>query len=133
MIDSADELVRLRTSDSIEEQTRATHEAAPIDVWWEVIRRFPDMKTWVIHNKTVPVEILETLSADSDEMVRWHVANKRRAPADVLERLARDPAASVRQRVAFNSKTPADVLRLLVDDEWAETATKARERLRELG
>lgn len=81
MIDSAEEFVRLiqnasRSADR-EEQRRAVMEVAPIEVWFEVIERFPDMKMWVARNKAVPLEILEVLRRDPDEAVVDVVKQKR--------------------------------------------------------
>jgi len=132
MITSADEFIRLRTSTSKDEYDRAAHEEAPLDVWWDLVRNYPDMKFWVIHNKTVPVEILEALSTDEASSVRSAVARKRKTPHAVLERLARDPDGSVRHSVACNAKTPVEVLRLQVDDEWDVVAETARQRLRDI-
>jgi Leucine rich repeat variant len=54
-------------------------------VWYEVIDRFPDMRFWVAHNKTIPLEILERLRTDPDDKVQEMVRRKRswrRAHAD---------------------------------------------------
>ena len=77
------------------------------------------MKFWVVHNKTVPLEILDALSIDADTRVRSAVAGKRKASPEILERLARDADEGVRHTVAWNAKTPEHVLRLLVDDDWS--------------
>ena len=39
---------------------------------------YPDLKKWVIHNKTVPLEILEQLSKDRNSNVRIEVARKKK-------------------------------------------------------
>jgi len=129
MIESADEFIRLRTSDLKEEYDRATYDDAPLDVWWELIRKHPDMKVWVVHNKTVPLEILDALSTDEDGSVRCAVAMKRKASPEILERLARDPDESVRHAVARNGKTPEHILKKLVNDAWDMVAAVAKERL----
>lgn len=66
MIESADEFVRLRTSQDRAEYHRAAHDEATEATWIEVLERFPDMRVWVAHNKTVPLTILERLRHDSD-------------------------------------------------------------------
>lgn len=76
------------------------------------------MKTWVIHNKTVPEKILRLLANDVDSSVRSRVADKRKCPKDVLLKLAIDPAESVRLRVAYNPKVTRDILEILVNDNW---------------
>jgi hypothetical protein len=129
MIESVDEFIRLRTSDLKEEYDRAAHDDAPLDVWWELVRKHPDMKVWVVRNKTVPLEILDALSSDEDRSVRFAVAMKRKASPEILERLARDPEDSVRHAVARNRKTPAHVLKTLVNDAWDTVAAAAKERL----
>ena len=58
MILSAEDFIKLRTSDIKDEQDRATLDDAPIPIWIDLISQYSDFKTWVIHNKTVPIEIL---------------------------------------------------------------------------
>jgi len=65
-ITSADEFVRLRTSESPEDYRRAASEDAPLDVWYAVIADHPEMRFWVAQNKTVPTAVLELLSEDAD-------------------------------------------------------------------
>ena len=77
VIESAEEFVRLRRSVDPEEYRRAAWEEAPVDTWLDVIERFPEMRSWVAHNKTVPLEILEILRQDPDEQVQWAVRQKR--------------------------------------------------------
>jgi hypothetical protein len=77
VIKSADEFVRLRTSEDPEEYGRAARDEASEATWLEVIERFPDMRRWVAHNKTVPLSILEVLRQDPDEDVVWMVRTKR--------------------------------------------------------
>src|SRR5687768_12018487 len=100
MIRSVEEFIRLRMSDVKDEYDRAAHEDAPTEVWWELVREHPDMKIWVVANKTVPLAVLEALSTDDDASVRDAVARKRRSPPEILKRLARDPDSGVRYAVA---------------------------------
>lgn len=76
MIESAEEFVRLRTSEEPTEYRRAAHDDASEDTWRDVVERFPDMRFWVAQNKTVPLSILETLRDDPDERVRVMVRAK---------------------------------------------------------
>jgi hypothetical protein len=76
VIESAEEFVRLRTSDDPAEYRRAAHEEASIETWYEVIERFPDMRFWVAQNKTVPLPILEHLRHDQSDTVREMVRRK---------------------------------------------------------
>jgi hypothetical protein len=131
MITSADEFVRLRTSSERDLYSRAAGEPAPEEVWLEVIKKYPEMRKWVAHNKTVPNTILAVLADDPDYEVRWMVAQRRKADPAVLEKLARDPHESVRERVACNRKTPTTLLRRLADDPEAFVAEAAREQLQE--
>ncbi|MGO4249462.1 hypothetical protein AB4Y87_19790 [Paenarthrobacter sp. RAF54_2] len=79
MIQSAAEFVRLRSSEDPAEYHRAAHEEADVSVWLDVIDKYPDMRFWVAHNKTVPLEILELLASDPDVRVRSFVATKERS------------------------------------------------------
>lgn len=132
MITSAKEFIRLRTSELKEEYDCAANDQAPLDVWWELVRNHPDMKVWVVHNKTVPLEILYALSTDQDTTVRGAVARKRKASFEILERLAHDPDASVRYAVACNKNTPPPILKMLLGDKWDVVTEKVKARLSEL-
>ncbi len=131
MIASAEEFIRLRTSEVKGDYDRAANEDAPIDVWWELVRNHPEMKIWVVHNKTVPLEILDALSTDEDVAVRDAVARKRKASVEILERLARDADSGVRYAVACNASTPRSILALLLDDPWDVVVARATARLNE--
>ena len=116
MINSAEEFVALRTSEIREEYLRAATESAPIEVWQQVLDRFPGMKTWVAHNKTIPVEILEILARDSDARVRMFVAMKNNLPKHLFLLLADDEDSSVRQRIAYNKNAPLDIVLRLAEN-----------------
>lgn len=119
VIESADEFFRLRRSTDPGEYGRAALDEASIETWQEVIRRFPEMRQWVAHNKTVPIEVLAVLAADVDSRVRSAVADKRKLTLDLFRLLAADPDDGVRMRVAYNRKVPDEVLRGLVSDPAA--------------
>ncbi len=133
MIKSAEEFVFLRSSQEIDLYQRAAHEPATEEIWLEVIERYPDMRTWVAHNKTVPLSILEILSRDKDPRVRHMVAMKRKLGQDIsiLKRLAQDPEDSVRMSVALNPKTPRIILEQLLSDKWLRVVEEAQNRLDE--
>ena len=90
MITTAEEFIRLRMSEDKDEYDRAAMEDAPIGVWWELVREHPEMRTWVAHNKTVPLEVLETLATDPDASVRGVVARKRKASPEILVDAAKE-------------------------------------------
>ena len=129
MIVSADEFVRLRTSDEPEEYRRAALEDASESVWLDVVEHYPDMKIWVTRNKTVPLTILRILADDPDVMVREAVASKRKLDRNLFVRLARDPEESVRLSIVRNAKVPQDLLVLLCEDAEPYVRQVARERL----
>jgi hypothetical protein len=116
MIESAEEFIRMRNSEVRAEYVRSADEEASIEVWFEVIDRFPEMKQWVAHNKTVPVAILELLANDTDPRVRFEVATKRRLTLELFQLLASDTDESVRQRIAYNANTPTEILNKLKSD-----------------
>lgn len=129
MITTAEEFVRLRESDIPDEYQRAAHEAAPVEVWHDVIGRYPHMRAWVAHNKTVPVEVLEILANDSDPDVRATVAMKRKLTPELQLLLAADPDEGVRGRLANNAKTSIEVLKKLADGGSGPAAAAAARRL----
>lgn len=120
MIKSADEFIRLRTSELQDEYERAANDAADISTWTEVIEKYPDFKEWVIHNKTVPIEILETLTLDKDPKIRSAVARKRKINDKIFRTLSRDKDESVRHALMWNTNLTVDKLRLIEisDSEW---------------
>lgn len=129
MIETADEFVRLRCSGDPAEYGRAAHEPADEAVWREVIQRYPEMRTWVAHNKTVPLSILQVLSVDDDPRVRGSVAVKRKLSRGLFEQLARDADEGVRLAIIRNAKVPPDVLEQLAGDASEFVASAARDRL----
>src|SRR4051794_18187368 len=90
VIKSAQEFIELRNSQNSEFYLRAASETASLRTWQEVIEQRPDMKKWVVHNKTVPIEILRQLAFDPDPVVRAAVATKNKLPADLMMLLADD-------------------------------------------
>lgn len=133
VISSASEFVALRTSEDPAEYRRAAHEEASFDVWVEVVDAHPDMRRWVAHNKTVPVQVLELLAQDADPDVRAVVAGKRKFPLELAVLLSRDIDEGVRLRVAHNPKVHDDVLQILAEDECWMVREAARERLASVG
>ncbi len=129
MIESAEEFVRLRTSENHEEYFRAAHDEAPIKVWHEVIEKYPDMAFWVAQNKTVPYELLELLADHSEDRVRSMVASKNKLKEPLLLKLASDRSDSVRMTIARHKKATLAILMQLTSDVWCEVAKLASERI----
>ncbi|MDQ7808887.1 hypothetical protein Q5425_34555 [Amycolatopsis sp. A133] len=87
MITSADEFIRLRHSADPADYRRAAGESAPLEVWLDVIERYPESRVWVAHNKTVPIKALAVLAEDPSSRVRLAVAMKRKLTSELLVRL----------------------------------------------
>jgi hypothetical protein len=128
MITSAEEFVVLRTSEDPNEYHRAAHESASIEIWKDVIARFPDMREWVVHNKTVPVEILEMLATDPDNRVRSAVLRKNKITPAMLDILSRDADEDIRARVARHPRTRPETVEALLCDpsHWVRSSIAAR-------
>ena len=129
MIESADEFFKLRTSDSPDEYNRAAREEATEEIWIDVLEKFPDMKIWVIHNKTVPLSILRKLSKDLDEEVRCAIASKRKLDFELFDSLSTDTSQRVRGAIAGNPKCPDMILGRLAQDEDEWIVSVAKEKL----
>ena len=129
MIKSADEFKRLRQSTAPCEYRRAAHEEAPIEVWWDVLRRFPELAFWVAQNKRVQIEVLAALSVHPDSNVRDMVARKRKLPESLMLAMAQDQSASVRHALVNNGKVTESVLRILQQDSWEVVSELASEKL----
>jgi hypothetical protein len=120
MIKSADEFIRLKTSEVEEEYRRATNDTADISTWTEIIEKHSDFKQWVVHNKTVPMEILEILTLDSDPNVRSAVARKRKINDKIFRLLSKDKDENVRYALMSNTKLSKDKLKEIdtTDSNW---------------
>ena len=132
MIYSAEEFVSLRTSADKTAYERAATEQASIETWTDVIIRFPEMRPWVAHNKTVPLQILKVLANDIDRTVRASVAERRKLDEELFEVLSRDSDEIVRHRIACNKKTPAEIIDRLTHDDTPfvkDAALKAHRRM----
>jgi hypothetical protein len=116
MILSAEEFACLRLSLVESEYNRAATEEAPLQVWLDVLAQFPELREWVAHNKTVPLEILQILAEDPDERVRCVVAGKRKLTHELRTKLSRDSDPSVRERIAYNAKVELHLLHQLAAD-----------------
>ena len=130
MLTSAAEFIRLRKSDDLREQKRASKDFADINVWLEIIAKYPDFKIWVIHNKTIPVEILEILSRDSDAEVRSAVARKRKINQTIKLDLSQDIDENVRFALMSNSTmTITELNQIRVEDSaWLKEQIEERKR-----
>ena len=129
MIKSAAEFHKLRCSQKREDYERAAWDEAPLKVWLAVIDEHPDMRFWVAHNKTVPMEILTILAADADTSVRHMVASKNKLSEDLQTQLAADPEINVRRAVVRNRKVSMAALHILSNDEHEEIREIARRKM----
>lgn len=134
MITSAEEFARLRRSDEPEEYNRANDEDAPLAVWLDVYRKYPEFRKYIAMNGTSPVEILRILADDEDWLVRSVVADRTDAGDYLLQKLAHDKHEGVRGRVCWNSATPRSALEHLAATEWFEpNLERISQRLAQLG
>jgi len=131
MINSAEEFVRLRLSDNMEEYLKAAWDEAPFEVWLQVIETYPEMREWVAHNKSIPIEIMEILADDADERVRFNVATKNRLPESLQMKLAKDLDSSIRKRIVYNKKATFRVLTILLNDDDEDIRVMAKNRVDE--
>ena len=120
MIKTAEEFIRFRQSESTEEQLKASQEPAAIETWLDIIDRYPNFKIWVVHNKTIQIEILEILSNDIDPIVREAVARKRKINETIFDRLSKDIDENVRYALMWNTKMTVDRIKMIrvEDSEW---------------
>jgi hypothetical protein len=130
MIESAEEFVRLRRSDKLDEYRRAACDSASDEVWLGLINNYPEMRGWVAHNKTVKGKILEILAKDKDWRVRAEVALRRASGLEILKKLAFDSEFRVRRTVANNPKVTKEILLDLANDESVDVRKIAIERLK---
>jgi hypothetical protein len=130
MITSAEEFVALRSSSIKSEYDRAATEEAPISVWREVVKNYPDYRRWVAQNKSVPLEILEEL-CQFDSTIRQFVAAKRKLSPAMFEALSQDESYVVRIAIAANKKAPVEILERLHGDKNTHVSRAAGYNLQE--
>lgn len=118
-IESAEEFVRLRTSEDPHDYRRAASEDAAESVWREVVAGNAEMRFWVAQNKSVPLSILRLLAVDADPRVRSMVAAKRKLDAALCAVLVQDRDESVRARLARNPNLPDVIVEQL---RWDDSA-----------
>ncbi|MET1004438.1 MAG: hypothetical protein ABWX96_02750 [Propionibacteriaceae bacterium] len=128
-LSSAAEFVRLRSSQDPHDYGAADRGTATVNIWREVLADHPDFRRWVAHNKTVPLEILETLAVDTDPRVRAAVASQQSLTEALFDLLAADDEDAVRLRIVHNAATPRPVLERLVHDPYDLVSARARVRL----
>ncbi|ADU15335.1 hypothetical protein [Asticcacaulis excentricus] len=132
MIESAEEFIRLRFSEVPEDYQRSHLEPASIEVWRELLTKDADVRYWVAHNRTVPIEILEILSNDPDAKVRERVAGKGKIARTIsfLEHFSKDSEEKIRRKIALNKFTPVYILENLAKDECAWVSDTAKLELK---
>jgi len=120
MIGTADEFIRLRQSNGMSDQYRANHDTANVSVWLKIIKTYPDFKYWVIHNKTIQIEVLEILCVDKDPKIRSAVARKKKINDKIFDILRIDSDINVRYTLLCNTKLPLEKIKTVkVDDsDW---------------
>ena len=128
MIKSAEEFKRLRESEIQEEYHRAATEKASIEVWNEVLNKYPDLAFWVAQNKTIPLEVLSTLAGNENVDVRCMVARKRKIDDITFEKLKGDIDESVRHALVCNTKLSIEKKQQIKtsDSEWLEKELKEK-------
>ena len=135
-IESAEEFRRLRLSKIKEEYERSAWAPAPDAVWAEVIDRWPELRVWVAHNRSIPAHVIERLAADPDADVRNRIAEKHALAPAVLERLLEDPEPGVRLTAARNQAAPLErIHRMLAAarDPWTRRQLTERLQRRSAG
>jgi hypothetical protein len=129
MINSAAEFVQLRTSEKREDYQRAIYEEASEQVWMDIIKQYPEMRFWVVQNKTIPLSILSILSIDQNPKIRAAIARKRKIPLGLLLELSKDADDSVRLAIAHHPKADISILKKLAEDQWDLIAEVAKQRI----
>ena len=130
MISNINEYLYLADSDSKSDNDRIINEELSSDLISQIIKNYPERKSWIIHNKLIPVKILEELATDDNDDVRFIIAMKKKCNRVTFEKLLRDKNYSVRLAVIRNKKLPIDLLEKIsndINDEIHEDAKKILE------
>jgi hypothetical protein len=133
VIETVAEFIRLVESDSAADRRRSAWEEAAGGVWLALIEKHPEMRFWVAHNRTLPVDAMRILAADEDWRVRARIAMKASCPGDVLDLLSSDPHDAVASTVAGHPGTPTEALQRLSRHPWVQVREKALQQLAQRG
>lgn len=131
MIRSADEFIKLCSSQDPEEINRTLSDDAAIETWVEVIKKYQERRIDVAQNRTIPYEVMRVLASCDDPTARSLIAEKRRLAPDLFPLLARDRDETVRRTIAANQKTPLELVKILTTDSVESVASVAEYNLRE--
>lgn len=127
MISNIKEYLYLAASDIKSDNNRIINEELSSDLISELIKNYPERKSWLIHNKFIPAIILEELATDDNDDVRFTIALKKKCNRVTFEKLLSDINYSVRLAVIRNKKLPIDLLENIsndMNDEIYEDAKK---------
>lgn len=129
MISSITEYFNCINSNLREEQKRVLYEVLSDEVIQNIITDYPDYKSWIIHNKHIPLEVIENLCNDPDPDVRFTIAMKRKCNINIFRTLKSDSDVSVRIAVVRNPNTPVEILHQMTDDLDEKVSEIAKKRL----
>lgn len=88
------------------------------------------VKRGVALNVAAPEQVLRSLAADTDTIVRHRVGKNTQTPLDMLELLSADASAYVRSGVVANQATPVEILeRLGRDNTYDEKYEQAKQQI----
>lgn len=127
MISNTNEFLYLAESDNKSDNKRIINEELSSKLISEMIKKYPERKSWLIHNKFIPVKILEELATDDNDDVRFTIAMKKKCNRVTYEKLLKDKNYSVRLAVLRNKKLTIDLLEKIsndMNDEIHEDAKK---------
>ncbi|PTX99385.1 hypothetical protein DB346_16165 [Verrucomicrobia bacterium LW23] len=133
MIFSTTEYLQLVETDDQPSRHRLRWEAAPLDVWLDVLSQHPEFKRAVASNKLLEIPVMRVLARDNDPLVRCDIAEKPNLPDDLFYLLANDADEAVRARVAYNKNVPLDILHYLKNDSSDVVVQAVKNRLRPAG
>lgn len=129
MISDIKEYLYLTDSDSKSDNNRIINEELSSDLISEIIKNYPERKSWIIHNKLIPIKILEELATDDNDDVRFTIAMKKKCNRVTFEKLLKDKNYSVRLAVVRNKKLPIDLLEIIANDTNDEIQEDAKKIL----
>lgn len=129
MISNIKEYLYLAASDIKSDNNRIINEELSSDLISELIKNYPERKSWLIHNNFIPAIILEELATDDNDDVRFTIALKKKCNRVTFEKLLSDINYSVRLAVIRNKKLPIDLLENISNDMNDEIYEDAKKNL----
>lgn len=95
------------------------------EVCLELIENYPEYKSIIAYNKNLSNKIIEILSDDESEHIRFIISQRNKLSLNILDKLSKDKVDSVRMSILNNKNITEEILQRFTKDPWVEINNKA--------